>query len=376
MKPRSDIYSAPIDFLVGNSPDHPVMFFFPAALQAQARVFLNGFPGLVTYAVKANASETVLQNLAQAGIGGFDVASPREMDMVRRAVPGAVMHYNNPVRSGDEIAQAVDHGVQSFSVDDPGEYDKLARQLSGVKAEISVRLGLGIGGGAYDFGSKFGAAPDLAVDLLRAAADAGFRPAMTFHPGTQCRDAGAWVDYIAACAEVADTAGVRLQRLNVGGGFPADRGTGHPGGLGAIFAAIGAAVHASFGPDAPELLCEPGRAMVSSAFSLATRVKSRRGRALYLNDGIYGALGEAVQIGAPGMIEVLRLGHSADPEGHQAFTIFGPTCDSLDCLPGTVDLPSDVAEGDYLLIGGLGAYGQAMATGFNGYGQAEVVTIG
>ena len=85
--------------------------------------------------------------------------------------------------------------------------------------------------------------------------------------------------------------------------------------------------------------------------------------------------GVSAQIGVPGKIDIYRVGRSEGSTRAQAFTIFGPTCDSLDCLPGTVDLPCDIAEGDYLLIDGIGAYGQAMATGFNGYGRSHVVTI-
>ena len=57
------------------------------------------------------------------------------------------------------------------------------------------------------------------------------------------------------------------------------------------------------------------------------------------------------------------------------FTVFGPTCDSLDRLPGSVRLPRTIQDGDYILISGMGAYSSATCTPFNGYGAVERVTI-
>jgi len=232
-----------------------------------------------------------------------------------------------------------------------------------------------VGGAAYDFGAKFGADPDHAVALLARVAALGFRPAMTFHPGTQCADPAAWAAYIHVCADVARRAGVRLGRLNVGGGFPAVRDGSEPA-LEAIFEAIGLAVREAFAPGArPDLVCEPGRAMAAGAFTLGARVKSRRGASLYLNDGIYGGLSESAFMGTVpnGVIVVgpegIRTG-AAEP-----FTIFGPTCDSLDRIPDPLALPDATAEADYLLFPGHGAYGQANATRFNGYGRGEVISV-
>ncbi|MGR3584853.1 MAG: type III PLP-dependent enzyme [Pseudooceanicola nanhaiensis] len=365
--------SDPVAHLRRMQPDTAVIYFCPDVLQATARRFLTGFPGLVTYAVKANDRTEVLENLSAAGIEAFDVASPAEMAAVRRIAPGAALHYNNPVRSRDEIAAGQAAGVVSWSVDDPAELDKIAVAAQG--AEVAVRLKLPVPGAAYDFGAKFGAAPDLAEALLRRVADLGLRPAMTFHPGTQCEDPAAWVAYIHAAAEVAQRAGVRLARLNVGGGFPAHRGRAAPE-LERIFTAIAEATRSAFGGTPPALVCEPGRAMVAEAFTLAARVKAVRadGR-VYLNDGLYGGLSELRDMGP---LDRLRLvapdgtPRSAAPEPR---VVFGPTCDSLDRVPGTLDLPGDAAEGDYLLFAGMGAYSLSIATRFNGYGLGDPVTV-
>ena len=371
-------HSAPLsrsvsDHLRLHAPDHPVLFLSPAVLHETARAFREGFDGLVTYAVKANDRPEVLANLVAAGIGAFDVASPAEMAAVRAADAGAVLHYNNPVRSPGEVAAGIAAGVASWSVDDAGELAKLDAVPRA--AEIAVRFALPVPGAAYDFGTKFGATPERAVELLRAVVAAGFKPSLCFHPGTQCEDAQAWVSYIRAAAGIAEAAGVRIGRLNIGGGFAADRGFG-PQDHGAVFAAVAAAVGRAFGPDAPDLVCEPGRAMVAGSCVLAARIKALResGGTVFLNDGIYGGLADLRDMGAPGSLRVLG------PEGLRegalvARKVFGPTCDSLDVIPGGVPLPEDAAAGDYVLFPGMGAYSAAMSSAFNGYGMRDLQMV-
>lgn len=370
---KSDsVWSTPDAHLRKIQPDTAQLYICPAQLQATARRFQSGFAGLVSYAVKANPARVVLDNLVAAGLRAFDVASVPEMQAVRAACPDAVLHYNNPVRSRAEVAQAAALGIASASVDCAGELGKLA--VLPRSTEISVRLALPVKGAAYDFGAKFGAGPDQAVTLLRQVAQMGFTPAMTFHPGTQCTDASAWASYIHACADVAGRAHVRLARLNVGGGFAAHRGGDAPD-LEAVFHRIADETRAAFGADAPGLVCEPGRAMVAEACHLATRVKSLRADAVYLNDGIYGALAEWRDIAAHDRLRIVTTDGADRCQPPRPRIVFGPTCDSIDRLPDPVLLPGDLAEDDYVVFAGMGAYGSAIATRFNGYGPDAMVTV-
>ncbi len=374
MQQTPTIWPAPETHLAKLRPDHPVLYLRPEVLQKTARRFRDDFDGLVTYAVKANDRTEVLENLVAAGLATFDVASPAEMKNVRSALPDAVLHYNNPVRSQAEIARGIEMNVASWSVDDTGGLDKL--QEVPRRAEIAVRFALPVAGAAYHFGDKFGATPDAAAPLLQRVAREGRVPALSFHPGTQCEDARAWRVYISEAARIAERAGVRIARLNVGGGFAANRqGDAHD--LGAVFAAISAQTREAFGDKAPKLVCEPGRAMVAEAFTLATRVKALRrgGGTVFLSDGIYGGLVDLRDMGLTRRVRVvspaglLRRGRPCPR------VVFGPTCDSLDRLPDGLMLPDDMREGDYVLFDGMGAYSVAMSTTFNGYGLREVVTV-
>ena len=373
MKASFTFSGTPKQYIASRTPDLPILFFNPIALRNRLDVFRKGFPGLVTYAVKANDAPEVLENLSMAGLQTFDVASPAEIIQVRGLCPDATLHYNNPVRSIGEIQLGIKAGVASWSVDCMSELDKLVH--NGVGGEIAVRLHLPMGGSAYNFGEKFGACPEDAVMLLKRVAQAGYQAAMTFHVGTQCTVYSAWDHYITTCHDIAQRAGVTLSRLNVGGGFPAHRYGAAPD-LTAVFDQITRAVHRTFGHKPPKLVCEPGRALVSECYQLLVRVKGRKANnILYLNDGIYGAMAEWRDIGPVKRLEIMRPSGEAVTDQVDAFKVFGPTCDSLDRLPDMVALPRTIEDGDYILISGMGAYSNVTCTPFNGYGVVQRVTI-
>lgn len=96
---------------------------------------------------------------------------------------------------------------------------------------------------------------------------------------------------------------------------------------------------------------------------------------MFLNDGTYGNLDELPITGIIDRIAVVS------PEGQRRMgaprprVIFGPTCDSVDRLPGDVALPGDIAEGDYVVLSGMGACPTATNTRFNGFGDMVVATV-
>ncbi len=370
------IWTNPTEYLRTQQPENPVLFFAPSAAQAAARRFIDGFPGMVTYAVKSNPGEAMVENLAAAGIRGYDCASPFEIDLIRRLAPDAAIHYNNPVRARAEIAHAVERGVKSYSVDSQSELAKLIEMVPAEGTEISVRFKLPVAGAAYNFGAKFGATSELAVDLLKTVAEAGYIPSLTFHPGTQCTDPAAWETYIREAAVIARNAGVTIARLNVGGGFPNHRMKAIVPQIETTFQLIDRVATEAFGADRPLLVCEPGRALCGDAFALAARVKALRdGTHVFLNDGVYGALTELPMIGVIDRMEVLS------PDGEKRSgeilprIVFGPTCDSVDRLPGELPLPADIAEGDFVIWQGMGSYSTVTNTRFNGFGDLQMATV-
>ncbi|MBR0681350.1 type III PLP-dependent enzyme [Roseomonas eburnea] len=356
-------------------PEEPLHCLRPAAVTAAARAFVAAFPGDVLYAVKCNAEPTMLRAIAAGGVAHFDCASEAEVRLVRSLFPDAAIHFMHPVKSRGAIRAAwAQHGVRDFVLDTDGELTKILQETGGGAGELGlvVRLALPKGSAAYDLSGKFGAAPAEAAALLRAARPHAARLGLSFHVGSQCLDPAAWTRAIALAAEVIAAAGVAIEVVDVGGGFPVAYPGSEPPALSAFMEAIRAG--AALLPPGVRLWAEPGRALVAGGASVVVQVQARRGDSLYVNDGVYGALSDA---GAPGFRFPHRLIRGGEPASDvtRAFTLFGPTCDSADVMRGPWELPADVREGDWIEIGQLGAYGTALRTAFNGFDRAHVTEV-
>jgi ornithine decarboxylase len=366
------------DLVAVERPELPLLCLRPATLEAAARRFVEGFPGATLYAVKCNPEPAVLRALWRGGVRHFDCASAAEVALVRGLFPEAAIHFMHPVKAPGAIRQAwADHGVRDFVLDSAAELQRiLAATDGGADLGLVVRLALPRGTAAHDLSGKFGAAEEEAAALLRAARPHAARLGLSFHVGSQCADPLAWGRAIALAGRVVREAGVALDVLDVGGGFPAAYpGLEAPPPLGAFFAEIeDAAEEAGLGGAA--LWAEPGRALVAEGASVVVQVQLRRGDALHVNDGVYGTLSDAAaRSGLRFPARLIRPEGPAPAAALRAFTLFGPTCDSADVMPGPWWLPADTEAGDWVEIGQLGAYGACLRTGFNGFGELRLAEV-
>lgn len=374
-------YHTPLDLVRERSPERPVALARPDAVAVAARWFQDSFQGDVFYAVKANPSPWVLETLAANGVTSFDVASIPEIELVAQHAPGSRMAFMHPVKSRRAIAQAYfDHGVKTFSFDTHEELQKILEATGGADdLSLIVRLAVSAEGAAYSLSGKFGVegheAPGLLLAARRATQD---RMGVSFHVGSQCMRPTAFQAAMAQAGRAIVRAGVMVDVVDVGGGFPSV----YPGMVPPDMSAYVDSIHRGFADmtvhEETELWCEPGRALVAEASSILTKVELKKGDALYLNDGSYGSLFDAAHTKWPFPVKLYRGegGEAREVEGSlRPFRFYGPTCDSLDHMPGPFWLPEDVREGDYVEIGMLGAYGVAMNTRFNGFGDAETVAV-
>jgi ornithine decarboxylase len=348
---------------------------------AAARWFQDKFKGDVFYAVKANPSPWVIQTLAANGVTSFDVASAPEIELVSTYAPGARMAFMHPVKSRQAIAAAYfEHGVRTFALDTHEELAKILEATGGADdLDLMVRLAVSAHGAAYSLSGKFGVEPHEASALLLAARRATQgRMGVSFHVGSQCMRPTAFQAAMAQASRAIVRAGVMVDVVDVGGGFPSV----YPGMVPPQMADYVDSIQRGFAEmmvhEDTELWCEPGRALVAEASSILTKVELKKADALYLNDGSYGSLFDAAHTKWPFPVKLFRGegGEAMEVEGPlKPFRFYGPTCDSLDHMPGPFWLPEDVREGDYIEIGMLGAYGVAMNTRFNGFGDAETVAV-
>jgi len=362
-------------------PEEPLHCIRPAVITAAAQAFTASFNGDVLYAVKCNPEPAVLRALWEGGVRHFDCASISEVTLVRRLFPGADIHFMHPVKSRSAIREAwIVNGVRDFVLDSADELHKILEETGtpeaarlGVRPGLFVRLALPETGAAINLSKKFGADFATAVDLLRAARPHAGKLGVAFHVGSQCTDPLAWRDALALAGEVIRAAGVRVEVIDVGGGFPAAYPDIDPPPLGAFMAEIDAAFDRLNLPGV-KLWAEPGRALVAGGSSVVVQVQLRKGNMLYINDGVYGALADAGALKFRFPTRLLRRG--VTPGAPDApFGFFGPSCDSLDVMHGPFILPDDVAEGDWIEIGQLGAYGTCLRTAFNGFDRAALVEV-
>ena len=361
-------------------PAEPMHCLRPAVITETAARFVQSFHGDVLYAVKCNPEPAVLRAMWEGGVRHFDCASAGEVSLVRQIFPDAEIHFMHPVKSRPAIREAYwRHDVRDFVFDSAGELAKIMDETGNETGRaddlgLVVRLALPAGGAVYDLSGKFGAPVEEAAELLRAARPLARRLGLSFHVGSQCMDPLAYRRALLLVGEAIRRAGVAIDIVDVGGGFPVSYPDLEPPPLGAYFAEIEGAFE-SLGLAQARLWAEPGRALVAAGASVVVQVQLRRGDTLYVNDGVYGSLSDA---GAPAFRFPARLiGASAleVEEEQRPFAFYGPTCDSADYMKGPFWLPADIEEGDWIEIGQLGAYGACLRTAFNGFDRAQLVEV-
>jgi len=342
-----------------------------------ARWFQTSFKGDVLYAVKANPSPWVIKTLAENGLTAFDVASVPEIELVAEHAPGSKMAFMHPVKSRTAISAAYfDHGIRTFALDTHEELAKILDATGNARdLNLMVRLAVSSEGSSYPLAGKFGVEPHEAPALLLAARRATQDlMGVAFHVGSQCMRPTAYQGAMSGASRALVRAGVFADVVDVGGGFPSIYPGMVPPSLADYIDSIDRGFAEMMVHETTELWCEPGRALVAESSSVLTRVDLRKGDALYLNDGSYGSLFDATHSKWPFPVKLIREDGAGDAP-LKPFRFYGPTCDSIDHMPGPFWLPEDVGEGDYIEIGMLGAYGVAMNTRFNGYGDTLTVEV-
>ncbi|MEO9612434.1 MAG: alanine racemase [Nitratireductor sp.] len=362
-------------------PDDPVYCFRPEVLKADARRFMALFPGKTAYAVKTNGEPMVLKALAEAGIEAFDVASPAEFEAVRAASPQAEMLYMHPVKAQSDIRLALEtYNIRVIAVDHEDEITKLSRVVQALDIDpgsltVFVRIQTK-GSAAYELSKKFGAGPAHAVELLRRLDRNGYKVGICFHVGSQIADPETYERALRSADWVRNRAAVPLAGLDVGGGFPAEYGhdpnrkAPELPSLEELMERLRADLEEWAFMDMP-LVAEPGRVICAHAFSLIVRVMLRKGRRLYINDGIWSSLSDSwtgkITLPARFIPDPAIRSRNGDKSKIVPFKVCGATCDSVDILSRPFWLPETVDTGDWIEIGHIGAYSMSLRTRFNGF---------
>jgi len=366
-----------VDELVNNiRPVDPIYCIRPNSIKSACNWFKDNFPGKILYAVKTNPNEKVIKHIGESGINNFDVASINEIKLIKKIFPKSHVYYMNTVKSREHIQEAYfNHNIRDFVLDTKEELQKIIEATNNAKDLILyIRISISNEHAEIDLSKKFGAHPSEALGLLRLTKAHAKKVGLSFHVGSQCMHPISYAKGIREIGNIIKKTKIIPDIINVGGGFPSIYPDLHPQPLENYINEIKKAFEHLELKNKPELICEPGRALVAESGSSIVRVVLRKKQKLYINDGTYGSLFDA---GVLNFVLPMRM----IPNGRMtskkltSFSLYGPTCDSSDFMKGPFVLPNNLKEGDYIEIGQLGAYSLTFRTNFNGFYSDKIFEV-
>ena len=366
-----------VDELVSQlQPDKPVYCIRKKSIQIASKFFQDEFPGKILYAVKTNPNKEVLKTIIKSGIKHFDVASIEEIKTIKQLDPNLHCSYMHTVKSRENIREAYfNYNIKDFSLDTKEELIKILESTKNAKdLNLFIRVAVSNEHAEIDLSKKFGAISTEAIGLLRLAKVHSKKIGLSFHVGSQCMHPISYSKGIIEIGNIIKKAKIIPDYINVGGGFPTIYPDLVPQSMKNYFQEIKNSLKKLKLEKMPEILCEPGRAIVAESGSTIVKVNLRKKQKLYINDGTYGTLFDG---GVPNIVFPSKLITNGRIISKKltSFDFYGPTCDSLDYMKGPFLLPNNVKENDYIELGQLGAYGLTFRTQFNGFFSDEIYEV-
>lgn len=331
------------------------------------------------YAVKCNDSVTVLEVLAALGTG-FDCASKTEINKVLSlGVDSERIIFANPAKPMSHIRHAAQTGVSIMTFDSEVELHKV--KMLYPEAKMVLRIRCDAIESQCPLGIKFGCDPVTeAPNLLALACELGIEViGVSFHVGSGCREPSAFYRAIGTAKEIFDVAaslGFNCHLLDIGGGYPGDFGTS----IEKIAHVVNEALEIFFPDPTIQVIAEPGRFYVSSAYTLACSIHSIRNvktesahnhKMYFINDGVYGSFNCILYDHQHVVPQPLKEYPNAKNFNS---SIWGPTCDGLDQVVQNIVLP-EMELGDWVIFENMGAYTLPVASPFNGFPVPKVHVI-
>eukprot|EP01116_Phalansterium_solitarium_P002578 TRINITY_DN1267_c0_g1_i1.p2 TRINITY_DN1267_c0_g1~~TRINITY_DN1267_c0_g1_i1.p2 ORF type:complete len:436 (+),score=168.42 TRINITY_DN1267_c0_g1_i1:218-1525(+) len=325
------------------------------------------------YALKCNPNNAIARTLASLGVN-FDCASKAEIQQILGSgVSADRIIYANPTKMKSHISYAKASGVKHMTFDNAEELHKIAEVYP--EASLVLRIITDDSNSVCRFSTKFGAPMHQVGGLLALAKELGLNlVGVSFHVGSGCMSVHSFEAAIRSARTVFDMSeelGMPLTMLDIGGGWP-----GNDLDAAVTFQEIADHIRPIldelFSTDV-NIIAEPGRYFVAESHTLAVNVFAKRivpatddepRRILYYaNDGVYQSFNCIFfdHLHPTPLVQDLKSGREM-----VKCTIFGPTCDSMDCIAKDIYLP-ELEVGEWLYFKNMGAYTTAAASPFNGF---------
>ena len=353
-------------------------------LRSNYDIFKENLPRVQAYyAVKANPDPVIVKTLFEAG-ASFDVSSIAEFNIVFENIKDLSEQdqhqwiwdniiYANPIKV-EETLRELDKYQPLMTFDNREEVFKIRDHSP--NARVVLRLRVSNAGAMVELSSKFGASHDEALELIFEAVNAGLTVAgLSFHVGSQTTNFENYMQAINMAAlifkEVKERGYDKMDLLDIGGGFPAPYDESVK-----PFSELAKRINTELDRLIPEdikIIAEPGRFMVATTATAVSKIIGKAVRhgklCYYIDDGVYHTFSGVI-------FDHCQYHFDAFKEGPtQICTVFGPTCDGLDVISMTEELPEDLQRGDLLSSKNIGAYSGATSTYFNGFPPAKVIQV-
>lgn len=363
---------------VASNPDNDEPFYVMEAnlILDQYLAWKRVFPKIRPfYAIKCNTDPTILSMMRSFGCG-FDCASSEEISRVLalNVNPEADIIFANPCKFASHIRAACAAGVRRMTFDNEDELVKVAQLYP--SAEMVLRIATDDSGSLCRFSSKFGAHMADVPSILKRAAELKVAiVGVSYHVGSGCSDFSSYEkasNDALKIFEMGKEYGFEMKVLDVGGGFLA---TETPEETLKEVAKYLNPVLEKF-PANTEFIAEPGRYFATRPFTLAIKIHSRRvmknaagdieGVLYYATEGVYHSFNCIFfdhQHPKPLIVDGEEIAKSRKS---YPSTVFGPTCDSIDCICKDFDMPL-LEVGEWIYFREMGAYTIAALTNFNGF---------
>lgn len=360
----------------------PVLVVDHAVIRRNFARFRRHLPKVQPYyAVKANPAPEILATLYKLG-SSFDVASLPEFELAYDHIRGLPADerqkfvwdkivYANPIKPRETL-EALNRYKPLVTYDNLDELKKIRAYAP--QAGLVLRLRVPNTGSMVELSSKFGCDAGEVLDLILKSYRTGLVvEGLSFHVGSQCINDDNFIQALNIAAAVMAEArahGHAIGILDIGGGFPAPY-TVHVPRFETLARKLNAEIGRLFSPEI-EILAEPGRFMVASAGTLVARVIGRTFRdgkpAYYIDDSVYHTFSGILFDHCQYPIRSFKRGRK------QVSSVFGQTCDGLDTISQSEELPLLEID-DLVYAENIGAYSNASSTHFNGFPPAKVVHI-
>jgi diaminopimelate decarboxylase len=344
---------------------------------------------LVCPAYKANSHLAVCRLYETEGAGA-EVVSSNELRMALDAgVVADRIVFNGPVKKKADLELAISSEVGLINADSVPELDRMqeAARKVGKRCNAGIRVNIGISPTTHPYlvtaekESKFGV---WIGDALAAYKEATKRDELNViglhsHAGSDLSEPNVISEMSREIFELAmridEETGLRLSKIDLGGGlgFPYEPRSPRISCDEYATSILASNVSVLQKLKNPELLFEPGRAIVADSGILLTTVEAVKkqgavdwaivdaGMNAFIRPALYGAKHQII------------LANQSQAE-QTVYSVGGPCCESGDILGREIALPI-LHENNLLVVLDVGAYGFTMSNNYNGQGRPAVVLV-